>query len=65
MVSYRDLVTGLRQLRLNPQRPVIAHASLSAFGDVRGGPDTLLGAILMNVDTHGDANAYLQHHADS
>jgi aminoglycoside 3-N-acetyltransferase len=51
MVSYRDLVTGLRQLRLNPQRPVIAHASLSAFGDVRGGPDTLLGAILMNVDS--------------
>jgi aminoglycoside 3-N-acetyltransferase len=51
MVSYRDIVTGLRQLKLKSNQPVIAHASLSAFGDVRGGADTLLGAILMTVDT--------------
>jgi aminoglycoside 3-N-acetyltransferase len=51
MVSYRDLVTGLRQFRIDPRQPVIAHASLSAFEDIRGGADTLLGAILKTVDT--------------
>jgi aminoglycoside 3-N-acetyltransferase len=50
MVSYRDIVTGLRQFGMDPKQPVIAHASLSAFGDIRGGADTLLGAILMTVD---------------
>jgi aminoglycoside 3-N-acetyltransferase len=51
MISYRDLVTGLRRLNLQPHQPVIAHASLSAFGEIRGGADTLLGAILLLVDT--------------
>ncbi len=51
MVSFRDIVTGLRQLNLGHERPVIAHASLSAFGDVRGGADTILGALLMTVDS--------------
>jgi aminoglycoside 3-N-acetyltransferase len=51
MVSYRDLVNGLRQLEIKPDQPVIAHASLSAFGDVRGGADALLGALLTMVET--------------
>ncbi len=51
MVSFRDIVTGLRQLNLGHERPVIAHASLSAFGDVRGGADTILGALMMTVDS--------------
>jgi aminoglycoside 3-N-acetyltransferase len=51
MVSYRDIVNGLRQFNMKQHQPVIAHASLSAFGEVRGGADTLLGAILMTVDT--------------
>ncbi len=51
MVSFRDIVTGLRQLNLGRERPVIAHASLSAFGDVRGGADTILGALLMTVNS--------------
>ncbi len=51
MVSFRDIVTGLRQLNLGREKPVIAHASLSAFGDVRGGADTILGALLMTVDS--------------
>jgi aminoglycoside 3-N-acetyltransferase len=45
MVSFRDLVSAFRSLELD-NRPVIAHASLSAFGDVRGGVETLLGALL-------------------
>lgn len=45
MVSFRDLVSGFRELGLESDRPVIAHTSLRAFGEVRGGVDTLLGAL--------------------
>ncbi|HSV85648.1 MAG TPA: AAC(3) family N-acetyltransferase [Levilinea sp.] len=38
-------------MRIPAQQPVLAHASLSAFGDIHGGADTLLGAILGTVDT--------------
>ena len=46
MITFRELVTALRQLGLNGTQPIIAHASLSAFGPVKGGADTLVGAIL-------------------
>lgn len=46
MVTYRELVNGLRSLGLDSSRPVIVHTSLSAFGEVHGGVDTLLGALL-------------------
>lgn len=46
VVSFRDLVVGLRSLGVEPDRPVIAHASLSAFGEVRGGAETVIGALL-------------------
>jgi aminoglycoside 3-N-acetyltransferase len=46
MIGYREITSGLRQLGLDPAVPVIVHASLSAFGDVRGGTGTLLGALL-------------------
>jgi aminoglycoside 3-N-acetyltransferase len=45
MLSFRDLSNSFRQLDL-AQKPVIAHASLSAFGEIQGGADTLLGALL-------------------
>jgi aminoglycoside 3-N-acetyltransferase len=45
MLTYRNLFSSFRQLDLR-QTPVIAHASLSAFGEVQGGADTLLGALL-------------------
>lgn len=46
MVSYRDLVSGLKRLEIDPSLPVIIHASLSSFGEIRGAADTFLGAIL-------------------
>jgi aminoglycoside 3-N-acetyltransferase len=46
MLGFRDVVSGLKQLGLDPAKPVIVHASLSAFGEIRGGADTLLGALL-------------------
>ena len=46
MLTFRDLVTAFRQLRINSEQPVIAHASLSAFGQVKGGAETVVGALL-------------------
>jgi aminoglycoside 3-N-acetyltransferase len=46
MLTFRDLYTALRKLDLDRARPVIAHGSLSSFGEVHGGADTVLGALL-------------------
>jgi aminoglycoside 3-N-acetyltransferase len=50
-VTFRDLSRGLRQLELPRPVVVIAHASLSAFGQVAGGAASLLGALLSSVDS--------------
>jgi aminoglycoside 3-N-acetyltransferase len=44
-VSFRDIQKGLRELGLTSSSRVIAHASLSAFGLVRGGAETVVGAL--------------------
>lgn len=49
MISYRDVINGLKCLDIEPNRPVIAHASLSSFGEVRGGAETILGALLTSM----------------
>ncbi len=51
MLTFRDLASGLRKLEVDPAKPVIIHASLSSFGEIRGGVDTLLGAILANFQS--------------
>ncbi len=43
-VTLRDLQSGLRDLRLG-DAPVIAHASLKAFGEVEGGASTVVNAL--------------------
>lgn len=45
MLSFHTLLSSLRELNLD-RSPVIAHASLSAFGLVRGGAETVVGAML-------------------
>jgi aminoglycoside 3-N-acetyltransferase len=47
-VSFTDLRTSLFKLGLS-HTPVIAHASLRAFGEISGGADTLLRATLDSV----------------
>lgn len=49
-VTYRDLQRGLRELGLRPSSRVIAHASLSAFGHVRGGAPALAAALTAACD---------------
>jgi aminoglycoside 3-N-acetyltransferase len=46
MIAYRDFVLAFRDLDIPPDAPIIAHASLSAFGHVQGGAETLLGAMM-------------------
>ncbi len=46
MVTFRDLVRAFRQLDIDSLQPVIVHSSLSSLGEVIGGADTLLGALL-------------------
>ncbi len=51
MIDYTDLTTGLQQLRLPPGAPVIAHASLSAFGRVEGGAPAVAAALVSLYDS--------------
>lgn len=44
-VSFRDIQRGLRDLGLGPDSRVIAHVSLDALGPVRGGAETVAGAL--------------------
>jgi aminoglycoside 3-N-acetyltransferase len=50
MLSFHKLASSFQSLGLQ-EKPVIAHASLSAFGAVRGGAKTVLGALLTSVQT--------------
>lgn len=45
-VTYRELVRGLHELDVWRECPLILHASVSSVGEVQGGPDTILGALL-------------------
>src|SRR4030042_2852889 len=51
MLTFRDFITGIRKLEIDRSRPVIAHASLSAFGEVHGGAETVVGALLFSFDS--------------
>ncbi len=51
MIGFHDFVVAFRKLGLPPNAPVIAHASLSAFGKVQGGADALLGSLLVVYNT--------------
>lgn len=46
MVSFRDFVNAFREAGLNQGQPVIVHASLSSVGEIRGGAETVIGALL-------------------
>ena len=50
MITFREIVSGLREIIHDRRQPIIVHASLSSFGEIRGGAETLLGALLMITD---------------
>lgn len=49
-IRLQDLLLGFRSLRLG-DKPVIVHASLSAFGKIDGGAETLVSALLAVFDS--------------
>lgn len=51
MPGFREITIALRRLEIDRSQPVIAHASLSAFGQVQGGAPTLVGALLATFET--------------
>lgn len=51
MLTFRELITGFRKLDLDPSDPLIVHASMSAFGRIQGGADTMLGALTATAGT--------------
>lgn len=44
--TYHDLLNTFRALKIDPASPIIAHASLSVFGWIHGGPQAMVGAML-------------------
>jgi aminoglycoside 3-N-acetyltransferase len=51
VVTFRDFVTGLRKLEVDRARPVIVHASLSAFGELHGGVESVIGGLSSSFNT--------------
>jgi aminoglycoside 3-N-acetyltransferase len=51
MESYRDFVSAFRRLGLGSRSCVIAHASLSAFGEVIGGSEAIVGAMVATFES--------------
>ncbi len=49
MIGYRELEKGIKELGLTPRQPVLIHVGKDDFGFIRGGIETLLGAITANV----------------
>jgi len=52
-VSKEDIKSGLRQLGLKPGALVMVHSSLSSFGYVEGGAETVIDALLEMVGEEG------------
>src|SRR5574340_1079567 len=50
-LSYRNCVLALRELELNQESDVIAHVSLAAWGDVGGGVEKVIVALLATCGT--------------
>lgn len=51
MTTYRDFVSAFRRLGLGEGSRVLVHGSLSAFGEVMGGADTVVGAMVGTFET--------------
>ena len=49
-LTYHDITKSLKSLGLKRDTPTIAHVSLKSLGEVKGGVDTVLGALLATID---------------
>ena len=53
-IRHRGILSGLRDMGLKKGDIVLAHSSLSEFGNVEGGPDTVIDALLETVGDDAD-----------
>ena len=53
MVTKPDLINGLKQVGLTPGMNVMVHSSLSKFGYVKGGADTIIDALMEIITEQG------------
>ncbi len=53
MVTRKDIVDGLRELGLAAGDTVVVHSSLSSFGEVEGGAETVVDALLEVLGPQG------------
>jgi len=53
MIEKDDIVQGLRRIGLKEGDVVIVHSSLSSFGEVRGGAETVIDALVETVGASG------------
>lgn len=53
MVTKQDIVNGLRELGLEAGDTVIVHSSLSSFGEVEGGAEAVVDAVLEVITDKG------------
>lgn len=51
MQNLRDIVLAFRKLELDGDHPVMVHASLSSFGQVNGGAEAVVGALVQHFNT--------------
>ncbi len=51
MISYRELIVGLRELAIEPYTPVLTHATAAWVEEVRGGAKTVLTSLLSSFDS--------------
>jgi aminoglycoside 3-N-acetyltransferase len=49
MVSYRDFIKVFKEVGLSSESQILIHASLSNLGEVSGGSETVVGAIIATV----------------
>lgn len=53
VLTRADLVAGLQQLGLEPGMVVMVHSALAAFGEVQGGADTVIEALIEALGPEG------------
>ncbi|MBU0608095.1 MAG: AAC(3) family N-acetyltransferase, partial [Armatimonadetes bacterium] len=53
VVTHETLVAGFREMGMAPGRLVMVHSSLSAFGHVEGGAETVIEALLEAISPDG------------
>lgn len=50
MLSYHEFSARIQELKIPAGAPLIVHTSMSAFGTIRGGAETILGAVFSISD---------------